>query len=97
MSSKSFITKSFRIEPPAEQNELETVARIVVTTERVSASNNDEKTPARGPKGQRQKGGSEKLIRLDDLIPKGNVKGGRQQLLFGATDTTQKTNNPKDH
>jgi len=27
-----------------------------------------------------------RLIRLDDLIPKKNVMGGRQ-LLFGATDT----------
>jgi hypothetical protein len=29
-----------------------------------------------------------KLIRLDDLIPEKDVKGGRQ-LLFGVTDTTQ--------
>jgi hypothetical protein len=34
------------------------------------------------PKQKRRK---EKLIQLDDLIPKGNVSGGRQ-LLFGATD-----------
>ncbi|MEP6686379.1 MAG: hypothetical protein ABJB22_06335 [Verrucomicrobiota bacterium] len=40
------------------------------------------------PKVQKQKRIKEKLIRLDDLIPKGNVKGGRQ-LLFGATDPTQ--------
>jgi hypothetical protein len=34
------------------------------------------------------------LIRLDDLIPKENVLGGRQ-LLFGATDTMEtSTNNP---
>jgi len=32
-----------------------------------------------------------KLIRLDDLIAKGDVRGGGQ-LLFGATDIT--TNNP---
>jgi hypothetical protein len=31
-----------------------------------------------------------KLIRLDDLIPKQGVTGGHQ-LLFGATDTTQTT------
>jgi len=31
-----------------------------------------------------------RLLRLDDLIPKKNVTGGRQ-LLFGATDT-QETN-----
>ena len=36
----------------------------------------------------------EKLIRLDDLIPKGNVSGGRQ-LLFGATDINQTTNQRK--
>ena len=39
------------------------------------------------PKQKRLK---EKLIRLDDLIPKGNVTGGRR-LLFGATDTTTNT------
>jgi hypothetical protein len=33
----------------------------------------------------------EKLIKLDDLIPKGNVSGGRR-LLFGATDINQTTN-----
>jgi hypothetical protein len=36
-----------------------------------------------------------KLIRLDDLIPKQDVKGGRQ-LLFGATDTTETTNPTKE-
>jgi hypothetical protein len=36
----------------------------------------------------------DKLIRLDDLIPKQDVKGGHQ-LLFGATDTTQTTNQNK--
>ena len=34
-----------------------------------------------------------KLIRLDDLIPKQDVKGG-QQLLFGVTDTTQSIKQP---
>jgi hypothetical protein len=33
------------------------------------------------------------LIRLNDLIPKQDVTGGHQ-LLFGATDTTETTNNP---
>jgi len=32
----------------------------------------------------------EKLIRLDDLIPKQEVTGGHQ-LLFGVTETTQTT------
>ena len=46
-------------------------------------------TPAGGsPKQKRRK---EKLIRLDDLIPKDNVSGGRQ-LLFGATDINHTTN-----
>ena len=35
-----------------------------------------------------------KLIRLDDLIPEQDVKGGHQ-LLFGVTDTTQTKSNPK--
>jgi hypothetical protein len=39
---------------------------------------------------KRKKG---KLIRLDDLIPKKDVAGGRQ-LLFGVTDATQTTNKP---
>ena len=36
----------------------------------------------------------DKLIRLDDLIPEKDVKGGRQ-LPFGVTETTQRPNNPK--
>ena len=37
---------------------------------------------------KRRKRTRDKLIRLDDLIPEKDVKGGRQ-LLFGVTDTTQ--------
>jgi hypothetical protein len=33
-----------------------------------------------------------RLIRLDDLIPKQDVKGGHQYL-FGVTDTAETTNN----
>lgn len=44
---------------------------------------------------QKPKRKKEKLIRLDDLIPKGNVMGGRQ-LLFGATDTQQPTQKDKE-
>jgi hypothetical protein len=33
------------------------------------------------------------LIRLDDLIPEKDVKGGRQ-LPFGVTDTTQRKTTP---
>jgi hypothetical protein len=61
----------------------------------VSAPKDNKEPPAREPKGQRQKGGSEKLIRLDDLIPKGNVKGGRQ-LFFGVPDTLE-NNKQKNH
>ena len=38
---------------------------------------------------RKQKRKKEKLIRLDDLIPKGNVLGGRK-LLFGASEITNK-------
>ncbi|MBV9618982.1 MAG: hypothetical protein JO201_07185 [Verrucomicrobia bacterium] len=49
----------------------------------MSTSKDKKNTPAGGsPKQKRKK---EKLIQLDDLIPKGDVSGGRQ-LLFGATD-----------
>jgi len=51
------------------------------------------KKPAGESPNQRPKRRKEKLIRLDDLIPKQDVKGGHQSL-FGATDTTETTNNP---
>jgi hypothetical protein len=61
----------------------------------VSAPENKKKAPAAGESGnQRPKRRKEKLIRLDDLIPKQDVTGGRQ-LLFGITDKTQSTNNPR--
>lgn len=44
---------------------------------------------------RKQKHKKAKLIRLDDLIPKGNVRGGGGQLLFGATDTQQPTTQNK--
>ncbi|MFN2507365.1 MAG: hypothetical protein ABR589_01160 [Chthoniobacterales bacterium] len=51
----------------------------------------DKKAAAANESGiQKQKRRKEKLIRLDDLIPKGNVTGGRQYLL-GAPDTQQPT------
>jgi len=61
---------------------------------KVSTPNDKKNAPAGDGHHPRPKRRKEKLIRLDDLIPKGNVVGGRQ-LLFGATDTTQETNNPK--
>jgi hypothetical protein len=54
----------------------------------------DKKNAPAGEAHQRPKRRKEKLIRLDDLIPKGNVVGGGRQLVFGATDITQ-TTNPK--
>jgi hypothetical protein len=59
----------------------------------VSAPKNKKNAPARGSANQRLKRRKDKLIRLDDLIPKQDVKGGHQ-LLFGVTDTTETTNNP---
>jgi hypothetical protein len=54
----------------------------------VSAPKNKKNAPARESGNQRPKRKKEKLIRLDDLIPKQDVTGGHQ-LLFGATDTIQ--------
>jgi hypothetical protein len=61
----------------------------------VSTPSNKENAPAGESASRRQKRRKEKLIRLDDLIPKENVVGGGRQLLFGATDITQTSNNPK--
>jgi len=52
----------------------------------VSAPKNKKNAPADEPGDQRPKRKKQKLIRLDDLIPKRDVKGG-QQYLFGVTDT----------
>ena len=49
-----------------------------------------ENSPARESENQRPKPRKDKSIRLDDLIPKQDVKGGHQ-LLFGVTDTTETT------
>jgi len=51
----------------------------------VSAPKDEKDALPKEPKASKQKRVKEKLIRLDDLIPKGNIKGGRQ-LLFGVTD-----------
>ncbi|HEV3410522.1 MAG TPA: hypothetical protein VG095_09510, partial [Chthoniobacterales bacterium] len=58
---------------------------------KVSASKDKKGAQAGDAKNQKQRGPKEKLIRLDDLIPKQNVRGGRQ-LYFGSSDT--ETNNP---
>jgi hypothetical protein len=57
----------------------------------VSAPKNEKDAPAGESENPRRKG--VKLIRLNDLIPKKDVAGGRQ-LLFGATNATQATNKP---
>ena len=54
---------------------------------------NKKSAPAEESGNQRRKRTRDKLIRLDDLIPEKDVKGGRQ-LLFGVTDTAQATKNP---
>jgi hypothetical protein len=59
----------------------------------VSAPKDKEDAPAGESGNRRPKRKKEKLIRLDDLIPKKDVTGGRQ-LLFGATDAKQTTNKP---
>jgi hypothetical protein len=59
----------------------------------VSAPKNKKNAPAGESGNQRPKRRKDKLIRLDDLIPKQDVTGGHQ-LLFGVTDTTRTTNNP---
>jgi hypothetical protein len=71
---------------------LRDLARILITNAaKVSASKN---APAAGESGnQRPKRRKDKLIRLNDLIPKQDVTGG-QRLLFGVTDKTQSTNHP---
>jgi len=60
----------------------------------VSVPKNKKNAKAGESTSHRPKRGKEKLIRLDDLIPKQNVTGGRQ-LLFGVTDAENTTNNPK--
>ena len=60
----------------------------------MSAPKDEKDALPKEPKTSKQKRVKEKLIRLDDLIPKGNIKGGRQ-LLFGVTDPTQTTNTGK--
>jgi len=59
----------------------------------VSAPKNKKNAPAGESGNQRPKRRKDRLIRLDDLIPKRDVTGGHQ-LLFGVTDTTETTNNP---
>jgi len=61
----------------------------------VSAPSNKKNAPAGESGNQRPKRRKEKLIRLDDLIPKQDVVGGHQ-LLFGVTDTQETNQNKKE-
>jgi hypothetical protein len=67
------------------QQEIPSLARQEA---QVSAPKKKKNAPAGESGNQRPKRRKDKLIRLDDLIPKQDVKGGHQ-LLFGATETTQ--------
>lgn len=60
----------------------------------MNTPDNKKNAPAAQSEGKRRKRTKEKLIRLNDLIPEKDVKGGHQ-VLFGVSDTTQ-TNNPKN-
>jgi hypothetical protein len=71
------------------------LARILIIEKaKVSAPKNKKNAPAGESGNQRPKRRKDKLIRLDDLIPKQDVKGGHH-VLFGVTDTetTETTNN----
>ena len=61
----------------------------------MSVPKNKKDAPAGESESQRLKRSKGKLIRLDDLIPKEDVRGGRQ-LLFGATDTQQQNQIEKE-
>ena len=59
----------------------------------MNAPKDKKNAPVRESGTQTPKRKKGKLIRLDDLIPKKDVAGGRQ-LLFGVTDPTRTTNKP---
>jgi hypothetical protein len=57
----------------------------------VNTPKNKKDAPATESAVKTRKRPRDKLIRLDDLIPEKDVKGGRQ-LPFGVTETTQRPN-----
>jgi hypothetical protein len=59
----------------------------------VNTPKNKKNAPAAESGIKRRKRKKGKLISLDDLIPEQDVKGGHQ-VIFGATDTEETTNNP---
>jgi len=67
------------------------LARILIHQRaKVNTPNTEERPPGAESGRKRRKGTKCKSIRLDDLIPEKDVKGG-YQVLFGVTDTTQPT------
>jgi len=61
----------------------------------VSSPKDKKDAPADESEVRKQKRKKEKLIRLDDLIPKGDVSGGRQYL-FGTSEPDQIAKKPKE-
>jgi hypothetical protein len=55
----------------------------------VNTPKNKKNAPAAESGSKKRKRTRDKLIRLNDLIPEKDVKGGHQ-VLFGVTDTTQR-------
>jgi len=55
----------------------------------------EENAPAGESANKRRKRRKDKLIHLDDLIPKQDAKGGRQ-LFLGAAETVRTTNPTKE-
>ncbi|MFL6504253.1 MAG: hypothetical protein ACJ8KC_02400 [Candidatus Udaeobacter sp.] len=65
------------------------MARMLISGEtEVNTPKNKKNAPATESGSETRQRRKDKLIRLDDLIPEKDVKGGRQ-LPFGVTDTTQ--------
>jgi hypothetical protein len=60
----------------------------------VNTPKNKKDAPAAESESKRRKRTRDKLIRLDDLIPEKDVKGGRQ-LPFGFTENNTTTKQPK--
>ena len=60
----------------------------------MNAPKDQKNAPAAESESKRRKRSKAKLIRLNDLIPEKDVKGGHQ-VIFGVSDTKE-TNNPKN-
>jgi len=55
----------------------------------VNTPKNKKNAPAAESGTKRRKRTKKKLIRLNDLIPEKDVKGGGHQVLFGVSDTKE--------